>query len=267
MQKERERTARLEQDLAAARRDIESKTVLVTKAGEEASRLQAAGKSAAADLQKEREQSARLEQDLAAARRDGEAQTARAAKASEQVSLQRQAAEAGASELRQLRARMDAQAQSSSLWLSTVHAYEAQVRNARGAAPNAVTTGSIPRDKPKSIEVTAHPVAQQTLPAPARAAAPPAPEQAAEAAGLVARASSLLRQGDIGAARLVLERAIEMGSAQASFALAETYDPLILAKWGTYGTRGDARRAQDLYVNADAAGVREAKSRLEALRQ
>ncbi|MGC5230939.1 hypothetical protein, partial [Klebsiella pneumoniae] len=54
LQKERERSARLEQDLATARRDVESKTALVTQAGEQTSRLQAAGKSAAADLQKER---------------------------------------------------------------------------------------------------------------------------------------------------------------------------------------------------------------------
>lgn len=38
--------------------------------------------------------------------------------------------------------------------------------------------------------------------------------------------------GDIGAARIVLERAAETGSAQASFTLAETYDPVILSTWG-----------------------------------
>ena len=58
-----------------------------------------------------------------------------------------------------------------------------------------------------------------------------------------------------------------MGSAQANFVLAETYDPLILAKWGTYGTRGDASKAQDLYARADPAGIKEAKARLEALRR
>jgi len=58
-----------------------------------------------------------------------------------------------------------------------------------------------------------------------------------------------------------------MGSAQASFALAETYDPLILAKWKTQGTRGDASKAQGLYARADAAGIQEAKARLEALRR
>jgi len=65
----------------------------------------------------------------------------------------------------------------------------------------------------------------------------------------------------------VLERAVEMGSAQASFSLAETFDPLILAKWGTYGTRGDAIKAKDLYAKADAAGIQEAKARFEALRR
>ncbi|MCC8969114.1 hypothetical protein [Bradyrhizobium brasilense] len=262
LQKEHERSARLEQDLAAARRDIESKAVLVTEAGKETSRLQAVGKSAAADLQKERERSARLEQDLAAAHRDSETQTARAAKAGEEILLQKQAAEASAAELRQLRARIDVQPQHLPLSRSAIHAYEAEDRKAHGAA---LTTGATARDK--SIEVATNPTAEQTRAAPARAVAQPAPEQAAEAGGLVARASSLLRQGDIGAARLVLERAVEMGSAQASFALAETYDPLILAKWGTYGTRGDERRAQDLYAKANAAGVHEAKSRLEALRR
>ncbi|MHC1945864.1 hypothetical protein IF803_15895, partial [Bradyrhizobium sp. UFLA06-06] len=262
LQKERERSARLEQDLAAARRDIESKAVLVTEAGKETSRLKAAEKSGAADLQKERERSARLEQHLAAAHRDSETQTARAAKAGEEIVLQKQAAEASAAELRQLRARVDVQAQHLPLSRSAIHAYEVEDRKAHGAA---LTTGATARDK--SIEVATNPVAEQTRAAPARAVAQPAPEQAAEAGGLVARASSLLRQGDIGAARLVLERAVEMGSAQASFALAETYDPLILAKWGTYGTRGDERRAQDLYAKANAAGVQEAKSRLEALRR
>jgi hypothetical protein len=92
-------------------------------------------------------------------------------------------------------------------------------------------------------------------------------KQAPVAAPLLARASALLAQGDIGAARIVLERAIEMGSLQASFSLAETYDPLTLAKWGTYATRGDAARAQDLYAKAEAAGIKEAKARIEALRR
>jgi len=84
---------------------------------------------------------------------------------------------------------------------------------------------------------------------------------------LISRASALLRQGDIGAARVVLERAAQTGSAQASFTLAETYDPVILSAWGTYGTRGDTTKAREFYANAYAGGIQEAKDRINALRQ
>jgi hypothetical protein len=89
----------------------------------------------------------------------------------------------------------------------------------------------------------------------------------AEAAKLIARASALLGRGDIGAARIVLERASETGSAKASFMLAETYDPAILTAWGTHGTRSEVTKARELYAKADAGGIQEAKNRLNALRQ
>jgi hypothetical protein len=57
------------------------------------------------------------------------------------------------------------------------------------------------------------------------------------------------------------------GAPQASFSLPETFDPLILAKWRAYGTRGDAINANDLYAKADAVGIQEAKARFEALRR
>jgi hypothetical protein len=79
---------------------------------------------------------------------------------------------------------------------------------------------------------------------------------------LMSRASLLLSQGNIGAARAVLERAAETGNARALFALAETFDPVVLSAWGAVGTRGDATRAQELYAKALAGGVQEAKSRL-----
>jgi hypothetical protein len=108
-----------------------------------------------------------------------------------------------------------------------------------------------------------------TLPqanAPAADPDPPAQLSAdvggAEVQRLMSRASLLLRQGDIGAARIVLERAAETGNAHALFALAETFDPVVLSAWGALGTRGDTTRAQELYAKALAGGVQEAKSRL-----
>ena len=115
----------------------------------------------------------------------------------------------------------------------------------------------------------------------ARRAAPPTPVVAADTTGdrpaavtadpelqrLMVRASLLLAQGDIGAARIVLERAADTGSAPALFALAETFDPAVLSAWGTVGTRGDAARAGELYAKALAGGVAVAKDRLATLRR
>ncbi len=88
-----------------------------------------------------------------------------------------------------------------------------------------------------------------------------------EAPRLMARASLLLSQGNVGAARIVLDRAAKTGSAPALFALAETYDQTILAAWGTFGTQGDAAKARELYAKAFAGGVQEARDRLDALRE
>ena len=55
---------------------------------------------------------------------------------------------------------------------------------------------------------------------------------------MVERARELIKTGDISAARLLLERAMRSGSPQATFQLAETYDPQVLARWGTFGIKG-----------------------------
>lgn len=97
----------------------------------------------------------------------------------------------------------------------------------------------------------------------------PAPIAAAtdlDLSRLMARARVLLVQGDISAARVVLERAAEGGNAPALFALAETFDPAVLSSWGTLGTQGDVAQAQELYARALAGGVTEAKERMGASR-
>lgn len=82
---------------------------------------------------------------------------------------------------------------------------------------------------------------------------------------LLDKARQLIAQGEIGTARAVLEQVIEPSGATALFALAETYDPAVLAKWGTVGTLGDVARARELYARALVAGAPEAKARLLAL--
>lgn len=88
-----------------------------------------------------------------------------------------------------------------------------------------------------------------------------------QAVRLIARANLLLEQGNIGAARNMLDRAAEMGSTEALFWLAETYDPLLLSARQAIGTQSDAGKARELYGQALAGGVGKAKIRLEALQQ
>jgi hypothetical protein len=92
-----------------------------------------------------------------------------------------------------------------------------------------------------------------------------APADVDETEKLIERATGLLKQGDIGAARWVLLFANDMGSARAGFMLAETYDPRILATWRAMGTRPDRAKARELYAKAYAKGIAEAKGRMEAL--
>ena len=106
--------------------------------------------------------------------------------------------------------------------------------------------------------------ASEQNPRPRTSAAPPQ-ANASEAGGLLARAKALVVQGNILAARGVLEPAAETGSAQTIFALAETYDPNVLATWRTRGTRGDATRARDLYARAYEGGIKAAKDRSNSL--
>ena len=80
---------------------------------------------------------------------------------------------------------------------------------------------------------------------------------------LMARADDFIRRGDISGARLMLDRALNEGSAVAAFRLAETYDPRILTQWKAHGTTGDPDRARQLYSRALTAGFEPAKERLQ----
>lgn len=131
---------------------------------------------------------------------------------------------------------------------------EGKVRPRTIAAPGVEKTEVVAeRGRPQGIAI-------------ARPAAPPV-QANTETVRLLARASLLLEQGNIGAARNMLDRAAETGSPDAVFALAETYDPMVLAARQTVGTQSDAGKARELYQKALAGGIGEAKARLDALRQ
>ncbi|MCP3471639.1 hypothetical protein NLM33_15025 [Bradyrhizobium sp. CCGUVB1N3] len=295
IQQEHERADALAQDLSMARSKIYAYEAQAAKASEEAAQLKRAEASNAASLtqsqQRERERAEQLARDLAKASRDLDAQTERASKASEEVVRIKQAGERDSAELRTLLQRERERAEGLERDLASARRDNvALVAKDPPAGSQLATTGQVVREEPlpapaqlirnqpsqdKPIQdkpvqdksVRDKPVQGQAIPARSQGDAQVNPSEGMQAAKLIARASALLKQGNIGAARIVLERAAEMGSAQASFALAETYDPRILPNFGTYGTQGDLTKAQNLYARAEAGGIKEAKARLEALRR
>lgn len=113
---------------------------------------------------------------------------------------------------------------------------------------------------PVAVVAAAPPVSIQ-LPS-----AGPAAPSATAVDVLVARAHDLLDHGNIAGARLVLERAAAGRDGRALMALAETYDPTMLARWGARGVQGDVGKARDLYREAAGRGIAEARARVIAFR-
>ena len=83
---------------------------------------------------------------------------------------------------------------------------------------------------------------------------------------LLAQASRRVGNGDVAAAREMLAAAEEGSQGPVSFALAETYDPNMLAAWGSRGVTADVAKAKALYRKALSLGVVNAQNRLEALK-
>jgi hypothetical protein len=150
-------------------------------------------------------------------------------------------------------------------------ALQQALQQSEAAAANFAQSLAQERDRNQQLEqqlAARHDTLPEFGPSAVEPASVKPPEDTADPdlARLMSRASVLVAQGDIGAARIVLERAAETGSAQALFALAETFDPAVLSAWGTVGTQGNVTRARDLYAKALAGGVAAAKDRLATIR-
>ena len=135
-------------------------------------------------------------------------------------------------------------------------------------------------------EANASPVPAEAVPAPAPApqptitpppssdvaVAPPVSLSLAsdEIAMLLKRGKDAFSTGDLAAARLLLRRAAEAGSAEAALALGATFDPLVIRRLGAIGTAPDAAQARQWYQKAVALGSPTASqplSQLEAAAQ
>jgi TPR repeat protein len=107
-------------------------------------------------------------------------------------------------------------------------------------------------------------VPSQQAGVPQTADAPPA-LGGAEIAMLIKSGKRQLMNGDISAARLLLQRAAEAGSAEAALALGSTFDPVVIRQLGAVGVQGDAATAREWYQRAAQAGSRAAAQQLAKL--
>jgi len=82
---------------------------------------------------------------------------------------------------------------------------------------------------------------------------------------LLNRGKHLIANGDLAAARLVLQRAAEANDAEAALALAATYDPIVLRELKVYGLAADDAMARAWYQRARELGSTAALQRLEML--
>jgi TPR repeat protein len=100
----------------------------------------------------------------------------------------------------------------------------------------------------------------------ASAQPPSRQHDAEEIAVMIKSGAELMANRDFAAARLMYQRAAEAGSAMAAFALAETYDPLVVGKLNARGgITPDFTLATTWYEKAKDLGSSEAPERLERL--
>jgi curved DNA-binding protein CbpA len=82
---------------------------------------------------------------------------------------------------------------------------------------------------------------------------------------LMRRSQELLSEGDVGAARTLLQHAADAGVARAALALGATYDPIMLAILQARGIVADVSLARDWYEKANELGSQEAQERLKLM--
>jgi hypothetical protein len=184
--------------------------------------------------------------------REAEARAAEAraaeARAAEIKAQEARAAEARAAEIRAQEARA-AEARAAAIKAEEARAAEARAAEKRAAEARAAEA--------RAAEVRL---------AEAKAAEMKRAEARAQLESLLVQARRRASGGDVPGAREMLAAADDGEKGPLSFALAETYDPNMLAAWGARGVVADVARATALYRKALSLGVAQAQNRLEALK-
>jgi hypothetical protein len=130
--------------------------------------------------------------------------------------------------------------------------------DARGAANEVTSLDAVRRPMPSARPIS-----------PSSASRPPASaDNASEIAAKMKIGAELMANGDITAARMMFERPAEAGEAAAAFALAETYDPVVLRRLRLRGgIAPDVALARRWYEKARDLGSIAAPERIVRLTQ
>lgn len=110
------------------------------------------------------------------------------------------------------------------------------------------------------------PVAKQEAAQPSTSALPKTKEPITEAeeAQFMARAEKAMALGQVAAARLIYENLAERGSARGAYAMAQTYDPVVLLPSKIFGLTPDVEQARAWYRRAAELGSDKASERLSS---
>jgi TPR repeat protein len=82
---------------------------------------------------------------------------------------------------------------------------------------------------------------------------------------LIERGGLFLQIGDFWAARIMLRRAADAGSAEGALGLGATFDPAVLRQIGALGVAPNLAQARQWYQKAAELGSQEAAHRIERL--
>jgi hypothetical protein len=264
--KERDQTERLARELASARKETEARSALLAAVHAEVLEATETNRALAAEqklaLASERDRADALARELTSVRNELEAGNRQIAALNALRALHSHESAADHSQERM--------AESSSRTTEGKGRSPEQISAEAAASTSGQSSASeLPRPEAQS---TAREAASDSGPKVAAAIERSTPASAASSRStvdeqrLLARANALLRQVDINGARLLLEYALERGSARAAFMLAETYDARVLRSWRALGVSGDLTTARELYARAQAGGIEDAKERIETLK-
>lgn len=128
-------------------------------------------------------------------------------------------------------------------------------------APSGPRASDQPRKAPATVQAAAPAASNPKTATTTTTAAQPK----ASWSSAIAEGKRLILAGDILGGREKLMPAVSADEPEAIMALAETYDPNMLAAWGIRDVEADVERARQLYERALRAGVTTARSRLEGL--